>query len=42
MSFRAGRRNAPGDELLVKPLDRERLREVLNAASGRASNLLAA
>jgi hypothetical protein len=30
------------DELLVKPLDRERLREVLNAASGRASNPLAA
>lgn len=30
------------DELLVKPLDRERLREVLNAVSGWASNPLAA
>ncbi len=30
------------DGLLVKPLDRERLREVLDAASGRTSNPLAA
>jgi CheY-like chemotaxis protein len=30
------------DELLVKPLDRERLREVLNAALGRPSSPLAA
>ncbi len=30
------------DELLVKPLDRERLRKVLNAALGRPSSPLAA
>jgi CheY-like chemotaxis protein len=30
------------DDLLVKPLDRERLREVLNATSDRTSNPLAA
>jgi CheY-like chemotaxis protein len=30
------------DDLLVKPLDRERLREVINSASCGASNPLAA